>query len=278
MILIADSGSTKTHWCLVDTEGKKLVQTIGINPYQMNSQAIQEVLENELYPNLNSETISDIHFYGAGCSTVQKCNLIYNVLRNHFKETNIEVHHDLLAAARALCGREAGIACIIGTGCNACHFDGEKITEQMTSLGFVLGDEGSGASMGKIFIRDYYQDAMPADLKDLFRNEFNPVLEDILNKIYNRPRPNRFLASFGPFFSKNIEHPYIYQMVSSSFDEFFSKYVLKFKETRGTPVHFLGSIAYHFRDVLKASALKAGLQPGKIFDSPIQGLIDYHKN
>jgi N-acetylglucosamine kinase-like BadF-type ATPase len=278
MMLIADSGSTKTHWCIVDAKGKRLIQTIGINPYQMNNKAIQEVLERELYPNLNSETIKDIHFYGAGCSTEQKCNLINSVLQDFFKDANIEIHHDLLGAARALCGHEPGIACILGTGCNACYYDGNEIKEQMNSLGFVLGDEGSGAYMGKIFIRDYYQDAMPDDLKQLFREEFNPVLEEILDNIYNHARPNRFLASFGPFFLKNIEHPYVYKMVSNSFDEFFSKYVLKFKEAKSNKVHFLGSIAYHFSEVLKASAIKAGLQPGRIYVSPIQGLIDYHKN
>lgn len=127
MMLIADSGSTKTHWCIVDAKGKRLIQTIGINPYQMNNKAIQEVLERELYPNLNSETIKDIHFYGAGCSTEQKCNLINSVLQNFFKDANIEIHHDLLGAARALCGHEPGIACILGTGCNACYYDGNEI-------------------------------------------------------------------------------------------------------------------------------------------------------
>lgn len=277
-MLIADSGSTKTHWCLIDANGKKVIQTIGINPYQMNNEAIKEVLENELYPHLNSETIKNLHFYGAGCSTKVKCNLIDSVLQDFFKQANIEIHHDLLGAARALCGHEAGIACILGTGCNACYYDGTEIQDQMNSLGYVLGDEGSGAYMGKIFIRDYFQNVMPADIQNLFREEFNPVLETILDNVYNQPRPNRFLASFAPFFLKNIEHPYVLELVSSSFDDFFSKYVLKFKESKNTKIHFLGSIAYHFSDVLISSALKAGLQPGKILESPIQGLIDYHKN
>ena len=192
MMLIADSGSTKTHWCLVDNNGKKLIQTIGINPYQMNYEAIKEVLENDLFPFLSSETIKDIHFYGAGCSTDQKCNQIDSVLQDFFKTANIEVHHDLLGAARALCGHERGIACILGTGCNSCYYDGDEIKEQIYSLGYVLGDEGSGAYMGKLLIRDFYQNRMPADIQHLFQQDFNPVLEHILDNIYNQPRPNRY--------------------------------------------------------------------------------------
>lgn len=278
MMLIADSGSTKAHWCLIDAKGQRLIQTLGINPYNMSNTDIAEVLERELYPNIDSQIIKNIHFYGAGCSTTQKCNLIDSVLQVYFKDANIEVHHDLLGAARALCGHKPGIACILGTGSNACYYDGNDIKEQMNSLGFVLGDEGSGAFMGKLFIRDYYQNAMPNEMKELFRQEFNPRLENILDSIYNQPRPNRFLASFAPFFLKHIQHPYISGIVSNSFDEFFSKYVLKFGEAKNNEVHFLGSIAYHFSDLLKISAKKAGLQTGKIFISPIQGLIDYHKN
>ncbi|MDY0103582.1 MAG: ATPase [Lentimicrobium sp.] len=278
MMLIADSGSTKTHWCLVDNNGKKLIQTIGINPYQMNYEAIKEVLENDLFPFLSSETIKDIHFYGAGCSTDQKCNQIDSVLQDFFKTANIEVHHDLLGAARALCGHERGIACILGTGCNSCYYDGDEIKEQIYSLGYVLGDEGSGAYMGKLLIRDFYQNRMPADIQHLFQQDFNPVLEHILDNIYNQPRPNRYLASFSPFLLKNIDQPYVYELVSNSFDDFLSKYVLKFKEAKSAKVHFLGSIAYHFSDVLKASAAKAGLEIGTIYESPIQGLVDYHIN
>jgi N-acetylglucosamine kinase-like BadF-type ATPase len=278
MMLIADSGSTKTHWCVIDAQGKKLIQTIGINPYQMNNEAIKEVLEKELYPYLSSETIADVHFYGAGCSTHQKCSQIDSVLQDFFKTANIEVHHDLLGAARALCGHEKGIACILGTGCNSCYFDGKEITDQIYSLGYVLGDEGSGAYMGKILIRDYYQNRLPAEIQQLFKEEYNPVLEHILDNIYNQPRPNRYLASFSPFICKNIAHPYLHELVSSSFDDFFSKYVLKFNEAQTTKIHFLGSIAYHFSDILKESAQKAGLQIGKIYESPIQGLVDYHNN
>ena len=276
-MIIVDSGSTKTHWCLIDENGEKLIQTIGINPYQMDNEAIQEVLKKELKPYLNGEIITKVHYYGAGCSTDQKCNLLDSVLKDFFTAASIEVHHDLLGAARALCGREKGVACILGTGCNSCYYDGESIKDQIHSLGYVLGDEGSGAYLGKLIIRDYYQGTMPYEVQQLFQEEYSPVLENILNGIYNHPQPNRYLASFCPFISKNISHAYLHDLVSSSFDEFFQKHVLKFEEAKTSKIHFLGSIAFHFSDILKESADKAGLKIGKIYESPIKGLVDYHK-
>lgn len=278
MLLIADSGSTKTHWCVIDKNGKKLIQTIGINPYQMNNFAIKEVLEKELYPYISPENIKDVQFYGAGCSTEQKCTAVDSVLQDFFTKASIDVHHDLLGAARALCGHEKGIASILGTGCNSCYYDGKEIKEQMYSLGYVLGDEGGGTYLGKRLIQAFYQGALPTEVHNLFKEEFNPVLENILDNIYNKPRPNRFLASFSPFILRNIDHPYFYDLVSSSFDEFFTKYVLKFQEARNTQIHFLGSIAFHFRDILKESARKADLQIGKIYESPMQGLVEFHVN
>ncbi len=236
------------------------------------------MLKKELSPYLNGEVVTNVHFYGAGCSTDQKCNVLDTVLQDFFTVANIEVHHDLLGAARALCGREKGIACILGTGCNSCYYDGENIKDQIHSLGYVLGDEGSGAYIGKLLIRDYYQGNMPYEVQQLFREEYSPVLENILDRVYNHPQPNRYLASFCPFISKNISHPYLYNLVSSSFDEFFQKHVLKFEEAKTSKIHFLGSIAFHFSDILKESANKAGLQIGKIYESPIKGLVDYHNN
>ena len=277
-MIIVDSGSTKTHWCLIDENGEKLIQTIGINPYQMNNEDIQEVLKKELKPYLNGDTVTEVHYYGAGCSTDLKCGLLDTVLKEFFSAANIEVHHDLLGAARALCGHEEGVACILGTGCNSCYYDGKNIKDQIHSLGYVLGDEGSGAYIGKLLIRDYYQGTMPQEVQQLFQEEYSPVLENILEKIYLQPQPNRFLASFCPFISKNISHPYLYNLVSGSFDEFFQKHVLRFKEAKNTKIHFLGSIAFHFSDILKESADKVDLQIGQILESPIKGLVNYHNN
>jgi N-acetylglucosamine kinase-like BadF-type ATPase len=279
MILIADSGSTKTDWCLIDSNGeKKTIQTIGINPYQMNSNAIKEVLDKELYPYIYPDKVKEIFYYGAGCSTVRKCQTIDNVLHDFFSLASIEVHHDLLGAARALCGHEPGIACILGTGSNSCCFDGKEITESAVSLGYLLGDEGSGANMGKQLLADYFQGLIPSELIESFNEKFKPTVETILDALYNQPRPNRFLASFSPFILENIHHPYMKNLVMNCFDAFFRINVSKYKNYQATKVNFLGSVAFYFRDILLESAEKAGITTDKIYRSAIEGLIDFHSN
>jgi len=279
MILIADSGSTKTDWCLIDNNGeRKAIQTIGINPYQMNSTAIKEVLDKELYPFIYPDKVKEIFYYGAGCSTERKCQTIDNVLHDFFNLASIEVHHDLLGAARALCGHEPGIACILGTGSNSCCFDGQEITESVVSLGFLLGDEGSGAYMGKQLIIDYFHDRIPGDIVKSFNQKFKPTVETILDALYNQPRPNRFLASFSPFILENIHHPYMKNLVVSCFDDFFRINVSKYPDYKTMKVNFLGSVAFYFRDILLESAQKAGITTDKIYRSAIEGLIDFHSN
>ena len=279
MMLIADSGSTKTDWCLIDNNGeRKTVQTIGINPYHMNSAAIKEVLDKELYPFIFPDAVNEIYYYGAGCSTERKCQTIDNVLQDFFTKASIEVHHDLLGAARALCGSEPGIACILGTGSNSCFYDGNDITENVVSLGYLLGDEGSGAHMGKQLITDYFHREIPSDIVADFNEKYNPSVEFILDSVYNQPRPSRFLASFSPFLLENINHPYIKNLVTNSFDEFFRKNVSKYNNYQNVKINFTGSIAFFFREVLLESARKAGIVPNKIYRSAIEGLIEFHKN
>jgi len=279
MILIADSGSTKTDWCLIDSNGeRKTIQTIGINPYLMNAKEINEVLIKELYPFIYPDKVKEIYYYGAGCSTEKKCQTIDNVLNDFFTQATIEVHHDLLGAARALCGHEAGIACILGTGSNSCLFDGKEITESVVSLGYLLGDEGSGAYMGKKLISDYFHKEVPLELSESFNQRFNPTVENVLDAVYNQPRPSRFLASFSPFILENIDHPYLKSLVSGCFDEFFKINVSKYSNYQTVKVNFLGSIAFYFHDLLLESAEKAGIKTDKIYRSAIEGLIDYHCN
>lgn len=279
MILIADSGSTKTDWCLVDAKGeRKIVQTIGINPYQMNSEAIKDVLDKELQPFIYPELIKEIYFYGAGCSTERKCQTIDNVLQDFFPNAVIEVHHDLLGAARALCGHDAGIACILGTGSNSCYYDGNEIRENVVSLGYLFGDEGSGAHMGKQLIIDYFHDDIPSEIVESFNKRYSPTVESILDAVYNQPRPSRFLASFSPFILDNIDHTYVRNMVTDSFDEFFSKNVTKYKIYRNVKVSFVGSVAFFYKDILLLSAEKAGITTDKIYRSAIDGLCDFHCN
>lgn len=279
MILIADSGSTKTDWCLIDGKGeRKIIQTIGINPYQMNASAIRDVLDKELKPYIYPDKISEIYFYGAGCSTERKCQTIDNILQDFFPQASIEVHHDLLGAARALCGHDAGIACILGTGSNSCYFDGAEIAENVVSLGYLFGDEGSGAHMGKQLIVDYFHGDLPSEIMERFNKQYNPTVESILDAVYNQPRPSKFLASFSPFILENIGHPYVKNMVTSCFDEFFSKNVSKYSNYKSVKVSFVGSVAFFFRDVLFESAQKAGITTNKIYRSAIEGLCDYHCN
>ena len=279
MMLIADSGSTKTDWCIIDKYGdKKVVQTIGINPYHMNSAAIREVLDKELYPFMNPESINELFFYGSGCSTDQKCRTVDTVLRDFFKKASVEVNHDLLGAARALCDHKPGIACILGTGSNSCFFDGKEITKNAVSLGFVLGDEGSGAHLGKQLIVDYFHNNLPPELNALMNEEFRLSLESTLDAIYNQPRPNRFLASFSPFIFKHKEHPYFRELIIKSFDEFFRLSVTRYEEYNSVDVNFLGSIAFFFSDLLHISAEKSGIRIGTISRSAIDGLRLYHSS
>ncbi|MHC1775303.1 MAG: ATPase [Lentimicrobium sp.] len=279
MILIADSGSTKTDWCLIDNNGeRKSIQTIGINPYQMNSTAIKEVLDKELYPFIYPDKVKEIYYYGAGCSTERKCQTIDNVLHDFFTIANIEVHHDLLGAARALCGHEPGIACILGTGSNSCFFDGKNITESFVSLGYLLGDEGSGAYMGKQLLFDYFHGIIPKEIMENFNHQFKPTVEKFLDALYNQPRPNRFLASFSPFILENIHQSYMKNLVKKCFDDFFMINVSKYPDYKSVKVNFLGSVAYYFRSILQESAETAGITTNKIYRSAIEGLIDFHTN
>lgn len=277
MILIADSGSTKTDWCTVDEQGQtKTIQSIGINPYYMNEAGIKEVLDKELIPFLNPETIKEIHYYGAGCSTEQKCGLVGSVLQASFKNATVEVNHDMLGAARALCDHKPGIACILGTGSNSCSFNGKEITENAISLGYLLGDEGSGAYLGKKLLTDYFHGRMPQNIQQFFHNEYNLSLETALDNMYNKPKPNRYLASFSKFISKYREEEYLKEMVLNSFDDFFRISVSKYKDYKTLDVNFLGSVAYYFSDLLRITAGKYGVTIGNIYRSPMEGLVLYH--
>jgi N-acetylglucosamine kinase-like BadF-type ATPase len=184
----------------------------------------------------------------------------------------------MLGAARALCGSEPGIACILGTGSNSCFYDGNDITENVVSLGYLLGDEGSGAHMGKQLITDYFHKNIPSDIVASFNKMYNPTVEFILDSVYNQPRPSRFLASFSPFLLENINNPYIRNLVTNSFDEFFRKNVSKYSNYQTVKINFTGSVAFFFSEVLKESAQKAGITTNKIYRSAIEGLIDFHKN
>lgn len=278
MIAIADSGATKTDWVFIGRNGEiSQAQTIGFNPYFIKTDGIKEELDKNLFPCVNNQLVKEVFFYGAGCSTPTNCDIVENALEDFFFNADINIDHDLLGAARALLGKEKGIACILGTGSNSCSYNGIFITENVNSLGYVLADEGSGAYLGKQLIRDFYLNELPADLKEAFDKKYNYSLENILNAIYNRPNPNRFLASFSYFLSANIQHPHIQELIRNAFRAFFIHQVTKYKGYKDLPVRALGSVAWYYRDILFETSKEFGITMDKILQNPIDGLIDYHK-
>ncbi len=256
---------------------KNTLTTCGLNPYFHNSESVEATLRADLVPFLVESHIQEIHFYGAGCSTRYNNQLISDAIRVFFRNSKIFIYHDILGAARALFGDGIGIACILGTGCNSCYFDGKNTFSKIDSLGYLFGDEGAGSYLGKLFLGAYFKKELPAELRDAFDNQYGYTLEDILNSLYNKPSPNRFLASFSHFISPNREHPFVQQLLSRSFQDFFTTHIRKYDDFRSTPIGFIGSIAYCYSEVLTKVALQEGVKIFKILSSPAEGLIEYHQ-
>ncbi len=277
MILIADSGSTKTEWCVInEAKETKLFQTIGFNPYFVNEAVVKEELDKNLLPFVNAHLIKEVYFYGSGCSTPEKNMIIQVPLEEFFKNAKVEVEHDLDGAARSLCGREKGIACILGTGSNSCLYDGKAVVENVSSVGYMFGDEGGGVYVGKMLIADYLRNEMPNDIRTMFEEMYPYRFDQILNAVYKEAFPNRFLASFTHFMSKNITHPYVINLMKDSFDKFFKYQVSHYTGYNQLPVNATGSIAFYFIDILKEVAAKWDVKLGKVIRTPMEGLVDYH--
>ena len=276
MILIADSGSTKTEWGLVD-KGTLLrtVLTPGINPYFQTEEEIAEIITDNLSPVIGKEPIERVYFYGAGCATPDKEEMIQAAVRSSLG-VPAEVHSDLLGTARALCGTRCGIACILGTGSNSCLYDGERIVEHIPPLGFILGDEGSGAALGKALIRDCLKRQLPAPLIAKFMERYGLTLSSLLERVYKQPFPNRFLASLSPFLAENIAEEPIYRLVYDNFKEFFRLNVTRYTGYDTCPVHFVGSIAFHYQEALTDVARSFGIRISSIEKSLMSGLMRYH--
>ena len=277
MILIADSGSTKTHWSLVEYRMvKKTIETPGLNPYFVTAEIVKSILQTDLMPNMVARFIKVVHFYGAGCSTENNNNMLREAMKQFFHEAEIHVYHDILGAARALHGNKEGIACILGTGCNACFYDGKQIFSIVPSLGYLYGDEGAGSNLGKIFIEKYLKNKLPKDIHEEFDQKYHMTLENILNALYNRPSPNRFLASFSEFIAPRQKHPFLHDLVKSSFQSFVEEQVMKYKDFDKFTVGFVGSIAWFYKDILLEVATGNNLKVGIIMRSPMEGLVKYH--
>ena len=276
MILIADSGSTKTSWRLIDSENNLTqFKCVGLNPYIMDQNAIIEELRNT-FTNVSTLEISQIYFYGSGCSTDSAKTKIREALLEIFKKANATVEGDMLGAARAACGKEAGIACILGTGSNSCFYDGAEIKEQISSSGFILGDEGSGVAMGKILLGDFIRKEMPENLQNKLEKRFELNKDKILESVYRKERPNKYIAQFSKFIFQNLDQPYCQNLVIRCFDEFFLKYICKYPEHKNHRIHFVGSIAFYFNSYLRKVARKHNISIGNILEEPIAGLTLYH--
>lgn len=276
-ILIADSGSTKTAWCLIQNGRKKHLSTQGISPYFMDRQQIQTLLETELKPQMRKAIPDVIYYYGTGCSAKANAKLIAKAIQHVFPGAQVEVEHDLMGAARALCGHDKGVACILGTGSNSCYFNGKRIVKNSPGLGFILGDEGSGAYMGKKVIQYVLYGTFDAELQAHFTSKYELTAEMILDSVYRQPLPNRYLAGFTSFLAEHRGHYMIENIIEDSFHDFIFQHVYKYKESWTHPVHFIGSVAYNFRDVLEEVCGAYRLTLGQVLANPMDGLIRYHK-
>jgi N-acetylglucosamine kinase-like BadF-type ATPase len=274
MILIADSGSTKTNWSLIDKDlSIQTCITDGINPFFLTEKAIMDLLKQKF--TLPLEDITAVYFYGAGC-TPEKSPLVFEVLSAFFHSCSIEVNSDLLAAARSLCDDKEGIACILGTGSNSCYYDGEKIVSTISPLGYILGDEGSGAVLGKKLIADILKNQLPDVVVHDFYLMYRLSPAGIMDSVYRRPFPNRFLAQFVPFISGHITLLEMQELVKNSFAEFIERNIFQYRKAGRLPVHFTGSIAYCFKDMLDEVCSRFNLQTGNVTKEPMPGLIKYH--
>lgn len=280
MILIADCGSSKIDWCVVN-DGKVVEQifTSGINALLMTEEQIRETLAAELAEKVKGYAIESVYYYGAGCLFDDICaNVRRAIAHNVSTAKTIEVHSDLLAAARALCGQNEGIACILGTGSNSCYYNGKEIVDNVSPLGYILGDEGSGAVLGKLLVGDVLKNQLPKELCEKFLAEYDLDRQKIIEGVYKKPAANRFLASLSPFLIKNIEEPAIHRLVLNAFKSFFVRNIENYSNYKSMPVSFVGSVAFYYKDVLAEAAKALDITIGTIIKSPMEGLVKYHSN
>ncbi|MDA0195176.1 MAG: N-acetylglucosamine kinase [Bacteroidetes bacterium] len=276
MILILDAGGSKTDWRHLCFDGSiEQGKTSGFNPFIQGIEECQTMVSH--LKDSISKPVSKIYYYGAGCHTQQQKEAISNCFLAHFNGAAMDVNDDLLGTARSLCGKEPGIACILGTGANSCHFDGNRIVQHVQSLGYALGDEGSGATMGKMILKSFCREEMPDELMDSFRKRYNMDVSEILDNLYRKPRPNKFLGGFTRFAFHHLNDPFIYKLVYGVFEEFLKDVLIKYDQLNTLPIHFSGSIAFYFSNILRQMGTDNNLNISKIVETPIAGLTLYHQ-
>lgn len=279
MYAIIDGGSTKADWYFKGNDGSsKSLTTTGFNPNYDSSESIQELLKKELVPAIDISLSLDIHYYGSGCWDSSRKMVVSNAMEAVLPKANINIYHDLLAAARATCGEEAGIACILGTGSNSVLYDGQNEIDNVNSLGFLLGDEGSGAVIGKELVKSFFYREMPEELQYIMHQECPNGKLDILDNVYGNENgvPAAYLASFVKKFYPHKQHPFVWQLVKKCFEEFFQRHVFKYNDFRSLPIHFVGSVAYHFQDILGELIKEHQLHMGVVLQKPIEALFNFH--
>lgn len=277
MILIADSGSSKTDWRVIDHQGEiQQFRTVGFNPFYQTAAEMAEGMHTADLLRLKGQ-IEQVFFYGAGCTSEKNRAVVAQTINGFYEKAVVKVDHDLMAAARATCGHSPGIACILGTGSNSGDYDGKNIVANRPSPGYLLGDEGGGSYIGKGFLRDFIYDDMPLNIRQSVIQEFALTNLIIQENVYQKPFPNRYMAGFCNFISRHIGDPYCYLLFYNGFTDFFHRHVMRYENYQTKPVSFVGSIAYHNSDILRKVAADLGIQVNIILETPIAGLTLYHK-
>ena len=276
MILIIDAGSTKMEWALVD--GNEVIlrfTTEGFNPNYSAPERLCLMLEHQL-PAIMPPALQSVYYYGTGCGAEKNRQMVASAFRQRFAGADIHVTHDMMAAAHAVLGKEKGIACILGTGANSCVYDGEKIVEKAVSLGYMAGDEGSGTYIGREIVKSYFYGFMPEQLRKQFSEKYQLSVDDFVTQLYHLTQPNRYLASFAPFAGEYQHHPFINDLIRRCFDAFIQAFICRYNDCKTLKVSFVGSVAYHFRDILKSCLKAKNITMGEVLQNPMEGLIKYH--
>jgi N-acetylglucosamine kinase-like BadF-type ATPase len=277
MILIADSGSSKTDWRVIRQDNKILqFRTIGFNPYYQTREDMLLGLNTSELLELK-DSVCEVYFYGAGCTSATNKETVKSAIKTLYPTAEIFVDHDLMASARATCGHEAGIACILGTGSNSGDYDGNSIVDSRPSPGYLLGDEGGGCYIGKQFLQDFIYDDMPSTIREIFIDTYHLSIFDIQDNVYKKPFPNRFMAGFCEFIAVHKSDPYCYSLFYNGFKDFFTRHVMRYKDYQNKPVNFVGSIAYYNNDVLRQIGKDLNIHINTILETPIAGLTLYHQ-
>lgn len=280
MIIIADSGSTKCDWILIGKERKVAGEfsTMGFNPFFHTTREIFDVLKDHDEIQEIVDKVDKVYYFGAGCSSEKRKEIVHSAMQLTFRYADVYVEHDMLGAALATCQGDPGIACILGTGSNAAYFDGEKLQDDVHALGYILGDEGSGSYLGKKLLADFLYGNLPPQMNEKLQKEYNLDKESIFENVYHKPHPNVYLASFARFLSDNKDNYYIRRLVKQGLLEFLDIHVCRFDNHQEVPVHFVGSIAFFFEDILMENCERRELKVGKLMKQPVQGLVEYYLN